>query len=129
MNKMSSLHMTLDDWQRSIPAWICGTLIGFPFGSIPAGGAEIPTFLSYAAERKLSKHPEDFAPAKGRGAIEGVAGPEAANNASSTGALAHWRTGATFDTRHSHFGNSSSATGRISKLQLATRTSALHDFR
>jgi putative tricarboxylic transport membrane protein len=87
VHKMSSLHMTKDDWRRSVPAWIRGTLIGFPFGSIPAGGAEIPTFLSYATERKLSKHPEDFAPAKGKGAIEGVAGPEAANNASSTGAL------------------------------------------
>jgi putative tricarboxylic transport membrane protein len=86
-HKLSSLWMTKQDWKRSIPAWIRGTLIGFPFGSIPAGGAEIPTFLSYAAERKLSKHPEEFAPAKGKGAIEGVAGPEAANNASSTGAL------------------------------------------
>nr|WP_205665238.1 tripartite tricarboxylate transporter permease [Caldimonas tepidiphila] len=87
MHRMSSLRMTTDDWRRSLPAWIRGTAIGFPFGSIPAGGAEIPTFLSYAAERKLSKHPEEFAPSKGRGAIEGVAGPEAANNASSTGAL------------------------------------------
>lgn len=87
VHKMSSLHMTRDDWRRSVPAWIRGTFIGFPFGSIPAGGAEIPTFLSYATERKLSKHPKDFAPAKGKGAIEGVAGPEAANNASSTGAL------------------------------------------
>jgi putative tricarboxylic transport membrane protein len=59
------------------------TGIGFPFGTIPAGGAEIPTFLSYALEKKLSKHPEEF----GHGAIEGVAGPEAANNASSTGVL------------------------------------------
>ena len=50
---------------------------------IPAGGAEIPTFLSYATEKKLSKHPEEF----GKGAIEGVAGPEAANNASATGTL------------------------------------------
>ena len=50
---------------------------------IPAGGAEIPTFLSYAMEKKLSKHPEEF----GHGAIEGVAGPEAANNASSAGVL------------------------------------------
>ena len=50
---------------------------------MPAGGAEIPTFLSYAIEKKLSKHPEEF----GKGAIEGVAGPEAANNASSTGTL------------------------------------------
>jgi putative tricarboxylic transport membrane protein len=87
MHGMSSLRMTKEDWRRSVPAWLRGTLIGFPFGSIPAGGAEIPTFLSYATERKLSKHPEEFAPAKGKGAIEGVAGPEAANNASSTGAL------------------------------------------
>ncbi len=87
MHRMSSLHMSREDWRRSLPAWLRGTLIGFPFGSIPAGGAEIPTFLSYATERKLSKHPEEFAPAKGQGAIEGVAGPEAANNASSTGAL------------------------------------------
>src|SRR5207342_2890229 len=62
---------------------IRGTLIGFPFGTIPAGGAEIPTFLSYAVEKKLTKHPEEF----GKGAIEGVAGPEAANNASSTGTM------------------------------------------
>lgn len=87
VHKMSSLHMTASDWRRSIPAWIRGALIGFPFGSIPAGGAEIPTFLSYATERKLSKYPEEFAPNHGIGAIEGVAGPEAANNASATGAL------------------------------------------
>lgn len=75
--------MTADDWKRSWPAWLRGTAIGFPFGSIPAGGTEIPTFLSYFAEKKLSKHPEEF----GHGAIEGVAGPEAANNATVTGAL------------------------------------------
>src|SRR3712207_638468 len=50
---------------------------------LPAGGAEIPTFLSYAAEQRLSRHPEEF----GRGAIEGVAGPEAANNAAAAGVL------------------------------------------
>ncbi|WP_225984937.1 tripartite tricarboxylate transporter permease [Noviherbaspirillum aerium] len=87
VHKMTSVKMTREDWKRSVPAWIRGALIGFPFGSIPAGGAEIPTFLSYAAERKLSKHPEEFAPNRGQGAIEGVAGPEAANNASATGAL------------------------------------------
>jgi putative tricarboxylic transport membrane protein len=87
VHKMSSIRMTREDWRRSLPAWLRGTAIGFPFGSIPAGGAEIPTFLSYATERRLSKHPQDFAPAKGQGAIEGVAGPEAANNASSTGAM------------------------------------------
>jgi len=78
-----SLMMSKDDWQRSWPAWLRGTALGFPFGSIPAGGAEIPTFLSYSTEKKLSKHPEEF----GTGAIEGVAGPEAANNASATGTL------------------------------------------
>ena len=78
-----SIWMKVDDWKRSFGPWVRGTLIGFPFGTIPAGGAEIPTFLSYAVEKKLSKQPEEF----GKGAIEGVAGPEAANNASSTGAM------------------------------------------
>ncbi len=78
-----SLLMSKDDWRRSWPAWLRATFIGFPFGTIPAGGAEIPTFLSYALEKKLSKHPEEF----GKGAIEGVAGPEAANNAASAGVL------------------------------------------
>jgi putative tricarboxylic transport membrane protein len=75
--------MSREDWRRSWPAWLRGTLIGLPFGSIPAGGAGIPTFLSYAAEKRLTRHPEEF----GQGAIEGVAGPEAANNASATGSL------------------------------------------
>jgi putative tricarboxylic transport membrane protein len=78
-----SLWMTLADWRRSFPAWIRGTFIGFPIGAMPAGGAEIGTFLSYSVERRLSKHPEEF----GKGAIEGVAGPEAANNASAAGTL------------------------------------------
>jgi putative tricarboxylic transport membrane protein len=69
-----------DDWRRSWAPWLRGTAIGFPFGAVPAGGAETPTFLSYLAERKLAKH-GDF----GEGAIEGVAGPEAANNASAAG--------------------------------------------
>jgi putative tricarboxylic transport membrane protein len=86
-HRLTSLWMTKEDWKRSIPAWLRGTAIGFPFGSIPAGGAEIPTFLSYSAERRLTKHPEQFAANKGQGAIEGVAGPEAANNASVTGSL------------------------------------------
>ncbi|KAA0181714.1 tripartite tricarboxylate transporter permease [Cupriavidus cauae] len=83
-NKVGQVMMSRSDWKRSIPAWLRGTFIGFPFGLIPAGGAEIPTFLSYASEKKLSKHPEEF----GKGAIEGVAGPEAANNAAVTATLA-----------------------------------------
>lgn len=76
-----SLWMTAQDWARSWKAWIRGAFIGFPIGAMPAGGAEIPTFLSYFVEKKLSRHPEEF----GHGAIEGVAGPEAANNASAAG--------------------------------------------
>jgi putative tricarboxylic transport membrane protein len=77
------LMMTAQEWKESWPAWLRGAVIGFPFGTVPAGGSEIPTFLSYAAEKKLSKNPEQF----GHGAIAGVAGPEAANNASSTATL------------------------------------------
>jgi putative tricarboxylic transport membrane protein len=88
MNRMSRATMSASDWRRSLPAWLRGSAIGFPFGLIPAGGAEIPTFLSYAAEKRLSKHPEEFASSGGPGAIEGVAGPEAANNATVTAALA-----------------------------------------
>src|SRR5437868_8198904 len=79
--------MTARDSKRSIPTWLRGTAIGTPFGCIPAGGTEIPTFLSYAVEKKLTKNPEDKAEFGTRGAIEGVAGPEAANNATVTAAL------------------------------------------
>ncbi len=75
--------MTRQDFRRSWAPWLRGTAFGFPLGALPAGGAEIPTFLSYATERKLTKHPEEF----GKGAIEGVAGPEAANNAAAAGVL------------------------------------------
>jgi putative tricarboxylic transport membrane protein len=75
--------MGKQDWKRSWKPWLRGTAFGFPFGALPAGGAEIPTFLSYVTEKRLSKHPEEF----GKGAIEGVAGPEAANNAAAAGTL------------------------------------------
>ena len=75
--------MSRDDWRRSWRPWLRGTAIGFPIGTIPAGGADVATFLSYATEKKLSKHKNEF----GRGAIEGVAGPESANNAAAAGVL------------------------------------------
>ena len=84
MNRMNRVHMTRAEWRRSWPAWLRGTALGFPFGTIPAGGTEIPTFLSYGVERKLSRHKEEFGTT---GAIEGVAGPEAANNAAVTATL------------------------------------------
>ncbi|QSI30656.1 tripartite tricarboxylate transporter permease [Variovorax sp. RKNM96] len=86
-NKLSRVHMTKRDWKRSIPAWLRGTAIGTPFGCIPAGGTEIPTFLSYAMEKKLAKDKDAKAEFGTTGAIEGVAGPEAANNATVTAAL------------------------------------------
>lgn len=86
LNRMTRAHMTRTEWRRSWPAWLRGTAIGFPFGTIPAGGSEIPTFLSYATERKLAA-PEHQAEFGGAGAIEGVAGPEAANNAAVTATL------------------------------------------
>jgi putative tricarboxylic transport membrane protein len=86
MNRMGSVHMNRGEWRRSWPAWLRGTFIGFPFGTIPAGGSEIPTFLSYGLERKLCK-PEHKAEFGTTGAIEGVAGPEAANNSAVTATL------------------------------------------
>ncbi|MBI5277279.1 MAG: tripartite tricarboxylate transporter permease [Burkholderiales bacterium] len=85
-NPMSKVYMTKREWQRSVPAWLRATGIGAPFGCIPAGGTEIPTFLSYAVEKRLAKG-EDKKEFGTTGAIEGVAGPEAANNATVTTAL------------------------------------------
>jgi putative tricarboxylic transport membrane protein len=73
--------MNREDWSRSWKPWLRGTALGFPFGALPAGGAETPTFLSYMLERRLARGSDEF----GKGAIEGVAGPEAANNASAAG--------------------------------------------
>jgi putative tricarboxylic transport membrane protein len=75
--------MSREDWKRSWKPWLRGTAIGFPLGVLPCGGSVIPTFLSYTIEKRLSDKPEEF----GHGAIEGVAGPEAANNAAAAGVL------------------------------------------
>jgi putative tricarboxylic transport membrane protein len=79
-----SLMMNREEWRRSLFPWLRGTALGFPFGVLPAGGSEMPTMLSYFFERRLSKRPEEFGTV---GAIEGVAGPEAANNAAVAGVL------------------------------------------
>jgi putative tricarboxylic transport membrane protein len=78
-----SVWMTPLEWARSWKAWLRGSVLGFSIGSLPAGGAEIPTFLSYNIEKRLSPYKDEW----GKGAIEGVAGPEAANNAAAGGAL------------------------------------------
>jgi len=74
---------TARDWARSRWAIARGTVLGFLVGILPGAGPTVSTFLSYALEKKVSKHPEEF----GHGAIEGVAGPESANNAAATGAM------------------------------------------
>jgi putative tricarboxylic transport membrane protein len=78
-----SVAMTREDWSRSWRPWLRGTAIGFPIGAMPAGGADIASFLSYGTEKRFARKPEEF----GHGAIEGVAGPEAANNAAAAGTL------------------------------------------
>ncbi len=78
--KVGSVWPTLKDWAESRMAIFRGTLIGFFAGVIPGGGAVISSLVSFAVEKKVAKHPEEF----GQGAIEGVAGPESANNAASS---------------------------------------------
>jgi len=81
--KIKGLLPNLDDWKRSLGPITRGTVIGFFLGVIPGMSVVIPTFVSYTLEKKLSKTPEKF----GTGMIEGVAGPESANNAASCGTL------------------------------------------
>jgi putative tricarboxylic transport membrane protein len=69
-----------DEWRQASAPLARGSLLGFLIGVLPGGGAIISSFIAYALEKKLSRHPERF----GRGAIEGVAAPEAANNAAAT---------------------------------------------
>jgi putative tricarboxylic transport membrane protein len=75
--RLRELYPTLDDLKRSIGAILRGAGIGFGVGLVPGPAPVIATYASYMVERKISKHPEEF----GQGAIEGVAGPESANNA------------------------------------------------
>ncbi|MPY76193.1 MAG: tripartite tricarboxylate transporter permease [Alphaproteobacteria bacterium] len=81
--KLSGLLPTRQDWRDSYGGVARGTAIGFFVGILPGAGATIASFLAYATEKRVSKRPEKF----GTGVIEGVAAPESANNAASTGAL------------------------------------------
>jgi putative tricarboxylic transport membrane protein len=82
-SKVKNLLPNLDDWKKSIGAIIRGSFIGFFLGILPGGGAILSSFVSYTTEKRISKYPEKF----GTGVIEGVAGPETANNAGATGAF------------------------------------------
>jgi putative tricarboxylic transport membrane protein len=81
--KIKNLFPTIKDWANSIWAILRGAVLGFFLGVLPGGGAVLASFASYAVEKRLSKHPERF----GTGVIEGVAGPETANNSASSGAF------------------------------------------
>jgi putative tricarboxylic transport membrane protein len=81
--RIKNLFPNLKDWADSIGSILRGTVLGFFLGIIPGGGAVIASFASYAIEKKLSKHPEEF----GKGAIQGVAGPESANNSAAGGSF------------------------------------------
>lgn len=82
-SKLLELLPDRRDWKMSIMPISRGSLLGFFLGILPGGGAVISSFASYATEKRLSKNPERF----GKGAIEGVAGPESANNAAVSGAF------------------------------------------
>ena len=83
MKITGKLWLTKEEWKRSIgPIWR-GGIIGFVIGVLPGAGGTIASIMSYTTEKRISKHPEEF----GHGAIEGVAGPEAANNSDTAGAL------------------------------------------
>jgi putative tricarboxylic transport membrane protein len=82
-DKIRSILPTRQHWKDSATPITRGTIIGFFIGLIPGGGATIASFISYTIEKRFSKHPEKF----GKGAIEGVAGPESANNAGAGGAF------------------------------------------
>jgi putative tricarboxylic transport membrane protein len=81
--KMKGLLPNLKDWVDSWGAILRGTILGFFLGILPGGGAVVASFVSYAVEKRVSKHPEKF----GTGVIEGVAGPESANNSATSGAF------------------------------------------
>jgi putative tricarboxylic transport membrane protein len=80
---LKGLFPTLRDWKQSFWPMVRGSILGFFLGILPGGGAVISSFVSYGVEKKISKHPEEF----GKGAIAGVAGPEAANNSATAGAF------------------------------------------
>ena len=80
---LKNLFPTVKDWVQSSGAILRGTAIGFLVGALPGPGATVASFLSYAVEKRVSKNPQKF----GRGAIEGVAGPEASNNSAAAGAM------------------------------------------
>jgi putative tricarboxylic transport membrane protein len=81
--RLRDLFPSGEEWRRAVPSWLRGTALGFGFGLIPGPAATLSSFAAYRVEQAVSRHRAEI----GQGAIEGVAGPEAANNAAATSAL------------------------------------------
>jgi putative tricarboxylic transport membrane protein len=81
--RIKGLLPNIQDWKNATPSILRGSLVGFLLGVLPGGGVVIASFISYTIEKRVSKYPEKF----GTGVIQGVAGPESANNAASSGAF------------------------------------------
>jgi putative tricarboxylic transport membrane protein len=82
--RLRELLPTREEWRRSVPPWLRGSFLGFLFGLLPGPSAALSTFTSYKLEQTVSKHRKEL----GTGAVEGIAGPEAANNSAALGSLA-----------------------------------------
>lgn len=81
--KLRNLFPTKKEWRRATPAILRGSIVGFLIGLIPGPSTILSTFYSYALEKRISNYPQEF----GKGAIEGVAGPESANNSATMGVM------------------------------------------
>jgi len=115
------VSMTASDWRRSIPAWLRGTAIGAPFGLYSAAAPRYRPFLSYAGREETGQRQQSGRVCT-KGAIEGVAGPEAANNATVTAGPDPLLTLASRCPTHGH------SAGRVPELRHPARTTAVHQF-
>jgi putative tricarboxylic transport membrane protein len=122
MHKMSSLHMTRDDWRRSLPAWLRGSLIGFPFGSIPAGGdSDLPVVRRRAQAQQTSGRVRS---SEGQGSYRRRRGPGGGKQR-----FLDRSAGAAADPGHSYVGNRRHPAGRVPELQPPTGPPSVHDIR
>jgi putative tricarboxylic transport membrane protein len=83
LQRIERMFPSREDWKRALPSIGRGSILGFILGVLPGAGLVMATFMSYSVEKRLSKHPEQF----GKGAVEGVAGPEASHNAGAGGSF------------------------------------------
>ena len=111
--------MTRSDWARSWKPWLRGTALGFPIGALPTGGAEVPTFLSYLVEKRLSKKPEEFGKKGGHRGRGRAGGGEQRRRSRGSRSVADVWFAHVIDRRH--------FVGRFSAIQPSARASHIHD--